>query len=56
MGFYQLFNIEIATRLGPWPKLSCLLTDEELEELWFFYVLEFGHVLDLPLRAVSTRP
>lgn len=42
------------TRPGPWAELSSPLTEEDLEELWFFYVLEFGHLLDIPVRAISS--
>jgi hypothetical protein len=53
---FSCFNPEIATRPGPWPELSYPLTEEELDELWFFYVLELGHPLDIPVRAVSSGP
>jgi hypothetical protein len=53
---FTSFNTENATRPGHWPELSYQLTEEELEELWFFYVLEFGHLLDIPVRAISSRP
>ncbi len=52
---FTSFNTENATRPGPWPEPSYPLTEEELEELWFFYVLEFGHLLDIPVRAISSR-
>ena len=48
---YPCVNTEIAT--GPWPKLSPPLSEEELDDLWFYYVLEFGHLLDIPVRAIS---
>jgi hypothetical protein len=52
---YSNFNTEIAARPGPRPELGDPLTEEELEELWFSYVLEFGHLLDIPVRAISSR-
>ena len=54
---FTSFNTEDlnATRLEPWPEQSYPLTEEELEELWFLYVLEFGHLLDIPVRAISSR-
>lgn len=57
MDFTCHFNTGITTRPGPWPELSHPLTEEEeLEELWLSYVLEFGQVLDIPVRAISFRP
>jgi hypothetical protein len=53
---FSCLNTEIATRRGHLPELSDPLTEEELEELWFFYVLEFGHLLDIPVRAISSGP
>ena len=53
---FTCFNTEIATRRhGPWPELSYPLTEEELDDLWFFYVLEFGH-LDITVRVISSGP
>ena len=48
------FNAEITARPGPRPELGDLLTEEELEGLWFSYALEFGHLLDIPVRAISS--
>jgi hypothetical protein len=50
------FDTKIATRFGPWPELSYPLTEEEVDDLWFFYVLKFGHLLDIPVRAISSEP
>ena len=49
---YPCVNTDIATE--PWPKLSPPLSEEELDDLWFYYVLEFGHLLDIPVRAISS--
>ena len=52
---FSCFNTEIATRPERCPELSSPLTEEELDDLWFFYALEFGH-LDIPVRAISSGP
>jgi hypothetical protein len=41
---------------GPWPELSLPLSEEELDDLWFYCALEFGHLLDTPVRGISSRP
>jgi hypothetical protein len=51
---YTCFNTEIAT--GPCPELSLPLSKDELDDLWFYCVLEFGHLLDVPVRASSSGP
>jgi hypothetical protein len=40
---HTCFNTGIAT--GPWPELSLPLSEEELDDLSFYCILEFGHVL-----------
>ncbi|KAF8498473.1 hypothetical protein F5888DRAFT_1689235 [Russula emetica] len=49
---YTCFNTEIAT--GPCPELSLPLSKDELDDLWFYCVLEFSHLLDVPVRAISS--
>jgi len=53
---FSCFNTEIATRPAPCPELSHPLTEEELDDLWFFYVLEFGDLLDIPVRVITSGP
>jgi hypothetical protein len=53
---FSCFNTEIATQPGPCPELSNPLTEEELDDLWFFYALEFGHLQDTPVRVISSGP
>jgi hypothetical protein len=52
---FSCFNTETATRPAPCPELSYPLTEEELDDLWFLYVLEFGH-LGIPVSAISSGP
>ena len=49
---HTCFNTGIAT--GPWPELSLPLSEEELDDLSFYCILEFGHVLDIPVRKISS--
>lgn len=51
---FSNFNTAITARPGRRPELGDPLTEEELQELWFSYVLEFGHLLDIPVRAISS--
>ena len=49
-------NPETVIRPGPGPEPSYPLTEKELVELWFFFILELGHLLDIPVRVISSGP
>ncbi len=51
---YTYFNTDIATQ--SWPELSLPLTEEELEALRNYCVLELGHLPDIPVRAIFSGP
>ena len=52
---FASFNTEIATQ-PRWPELSYSLTEEELEDSWFIYILGSSHLLDIPVSAISSGP
>lgn len=45
---------EIAS--GPSPELSLPLSDEELDDLWFYWVLDFSRPEDISVRTISSEP